>query len=251
MSGIVGDSSYGNLIFQIAFVSAVLMLVFFKGRRAFFVIPSFLLFAVIINPVFKNLWENTLHFNYYWRVLWIVPVIPLCAALPAMISERTENKMIKTAIAVLFALLFIFTGMNVYRGYDGSRMFRTPADNVYKLPQDTIDVADALLDKEEHPRAVVDPAIGMYIRQYSGNISILYGRDVLGYIMPPDDDTWSVYGQLSSEAPDLAAVREVMERREYRYLVIRDDKAIPAEGLKQNGFELMQTVSGWNIYTLT
>ena len=76
----IGYNASDNIFFPLALAFALFMLFLFKEHRLSFVLPSLIILVIIVNPLFRVLWESVLHLPYYWRVLWIPPVIPLCAA---------------------------------------------------------------------------------------------------------------------------------------------------------------------------
>lgn len=74
--------------FFIAFpVCFLCLFIWFKGRRVRFLIPSLLISLIIINPWFYKKWDE-LGLYAYWRILWVVPVIPVVAGLVPSITER-------------------------------------------------------------------------------------------------------------------------------------------------------------------
>ncbi len=78
--------------FFVAFPVILLCLfIWFKGCRVRFLIPSLIISIVIINPWFYRAWDK-LGLYAYWRILWVVPVIPVVAGLVLSISERSLRR---------------------------------------------------------------------------------------------------------------------------------------------------------------
>jgi len=247
MANILEDNGVGHHFYQIAIIASICMLVILKGRRKSFVIPTLLMGLVIVNPWFKDLWLNKLQLGYYYRVLWLVPVIPVCAALPAAISERIGNPRIKGIIALICAGIYILSGSFVYK-HELCR-FSLPSTNASKLPQDTVDVADYLLSLEDNPRVIADRRISIYIRQYAGEINSLFGRDVDGYICGPSETARRVNNQINDPEGDMAIVVDAMREENYPYLVIENTNEKKAKCLYDNGLVLLNTVDQWGIYS--
>ena len=244
----LGSNAEGHWFYYIAFLSACLMLAFFRGRRVRFVLPAMIMSLVIANPWFKELWENKLHMPYYWRILWCVPVIPLCAALPGMFSEKTENDNIKGLIALLCAGIFALSGSYMYTQKDCE--FEVPATNTSKYRQRVVDVAEYILGEKEQPRIVADLSISIYIRQYTGKIQTMYGRDIEGYVIGPSDTATRVYQELSDEDGDMQYVAQTMLDQGYDYLVTRDENEKRKQQLLDNGFVLQVHIDDFGIYTV-
>lgn len=241
--GIKVNNLICNLVVAII---AVLLLVFFKGRRKIFVIPAIILGLMIDNPLSKTIWEEVLKLPYYWRVLWIVPVIPLCACLAPMITEKVHSSNLKGAIAILSVCIILLTGSYMYT--QEHCVFFVPADNPAKLPQHAVDIADKLLLLDDHPRIVTVPSVGVYIRQYSSDIESLFGRDIYGYIKPAKEDAHRVNEELNDENGDYAIILEIMLKGQYDFLVIPDNWEYARQEIEKLGFYCCSDVTGYAIY---
>ena len=84
------DIGWGNRYLIAYPVALAALLVLMKGRRVRFLFPAMILTVLIVNPLFYRLWEK-LDLYAWWRLFWMVPVIPVCAALPAAFSERIQE----------------------------------------------------------------------------------------------------------------------------------------------------------------
>ena len=230
----------------IAAAAAGLFLAILRGRRRIFVIPAVIMGALIINPLFRYLWVDGLHLQYYWRVLWIVPVIPFCACLAPAITEKLNNSSLKGGIAVTCAAVFVLTGTFIYS--QAHCYFFIPAENMEKLPQPAIEIAEALLELEDHPRVVAEPSIGIYLRQYSSDIDLLYGRDIYGYIKPAGSEAQRVQNELNNEGGNYEVILDVMRKKLYDYLVIPTDWDYGKSQLGQLGYIICSDVAGYQIY---
>lgn len=203
--------------FFIAFPVILLALfIWFKGRRVRFLIPSLIISIVIINPVFYKYWDK-LGLYAYWRMLWIVPVIPVLASLFPSLSERSQNSWIKLIMTAVGIALVFWGGTFIYNGTGGTFV---EAENASKLPDYVVQIADRLLELDEHPRVVAQDPIGVYIRQYTGEIDTLYGRDISNtYINRPSGEARSVFTILEKTEPDMSEVASIMLEGDYQYLI--------------------------------
>ena len=243
----------GGHCFFYAFPVALLLLFFLmRERRARFLIPSVIITIVIVNPWFYRYWD-ALDLYAYWRVLWIAPVIPVVTAVVPALTERTGamtinrswiSSIIYIAIAGIGILGIVLGGSFVYNASRGQ--FARVGINSSKLPESIIEIADRLLELDEHPRIIAQYPIGVYIRQYTGEIDQLYGRDIDGFIFRTKNDARNINGQVSDPEGDLNAVATFMANDEYEYLVV--DGNGREERLSTAGFELIDTVAGYGIY---
>lgn len=229
--------------FFVAFPVVLLCLfIWFKGRRVRFLIPSLLISIVIINPLFYKYWDE-LELYAYWRILWVVPVVPVVAGLVPSITERIQRGWIKAIVAAAGVGLVIVGGTFLYNGAGGSFV---EAANAVKEPDYVVQIADRLLEIDDSPRVVFQNPIGTYIRQYTGEIDQLYGRNIDGYILGTSSEARTVNSALNDLGADLTPVATLMANDDYEYLVV--DSNGREEQLSTAGFELIDIVAGYGIY---
>lgn len=245
MEGLVGNGAEGNLFFWIGPASAILLVCFFKERRVRFAIPALIMMILIMNPFVKKLFEQITETGYYWRILWIVPIIPCCAALPAMLSEKTNNQYLKSMVAIACIAVFILTGSYTYDERLG-RFF--PAGNPEKLPEEEVKPLRKLLEIDDHPRVVSDVWMGIFARQFAPQLNMLYGRDMLNYIYTPSQSARAIYNELTSEETDFHKVASIMLDEEYDYLITDDRPEGRKEAILGAGFTLLESTEIYGIY---
>ncbi len=222
-------------------VTLSILFILLRNRRIRFLIPSLLITIVIVNPIFYEKWSK-LGLYAYWRVLWIIPVVPIVAATLPAITEKINLKWTKEIIGILGIIAIIFAGSFVYNTARGQ--FETPAADNSKLPKNVVQVANRLLELEEHPRVIVENPLGVYIRQYTGEIDTLFGRDVDGgYILHPNSKGQIINEILNDPNCDLKIVSQMMLDEGIDYLVIsQPDRA------RTDDMELIDTVADYYIY---
>ena len=252
----------GHQFYYIALVSLIPLFILMKKRRVKFLAPLIIITVLVLSPIFNKITTETV--GYYWRMLWILPTIPLCAAFPCVIAEKIKEKFVggKVALIGLFAVTFIFLGSFSYGYYFG--LFEKPTNAASKLPKEAVEVSDYLLSLEENPRVVVAPEMkydaimdcwtvtGLqdYIRQYTGKIELLFGR--VNYIFDMDSTEKMVFNKLMYEANgNLEAVAQTMLNYDYSYLVIKDNENNHNENFKRYGFEQLANISGYGIFMVS
>lgn len=221
--------------FFIAFpVVLFCLFIWFTGRRVRFLVPSLLISLVIINPWFYRVWDK-LGLYAYWRILWLVPLIPVLASIIPSITESIKKSWLKTIVTTAGIGLIVFGGTFLYNGAGGSFI---EVANASKLPIYVVQIADRLLSLDEHPRVIAQEPIGVYIRQYSANIDSLFGRDINGYIAIPSIEARTTIKQLRNN--EMEKVAQFMLDEDYDYLV--------CTGELDGHFECVDTVGGYNIF---
>lgn len=251
----VRESFAGNWFLLLWIVALIYLFFAEKEKRKLLVYPSILLGVLIFNPfLYRYYWRKL--FDYaYWRAFWMVPILPVIAAATVSLACRMRKNFMKAAVIVLALAVSAATGTFIYK----DRFVR--AQNRYKLPQASVDVADALLALDREPRAAVDSSLFCYIRQYSPDVHLMYGRNAWGYIDYIGGDQYSVYQQMTQPQPDLNFVRGSMLNMDYDYLVMLPsqapgyqqedaesyDASFYTDAMRSVGFEYIDTVDGYLI----
>lgn len=215
-------------------------LIFASGKRKLFFVPAVIITVAVVNPLFYDFWYK-FNTRAYWRILWIIPVITACAMIPALIVDNAKDTLLKTATILIGTVVVILCGALVY----GDTTF-VEAANVDKLPDDVVKVAEVLLELDDEPYVVTDASLSQYLRQYSGKIKSLYGRDVLWGV-----ENTSIARQVNEKLyNDLSFVAQTMLNYDYDYLVTTNDETREV-ALQNAGFEKLQQINGYGVYKVT
>lgn len=221
-----------------------LLLGFFllKGKRKLFLLPAVIMTVIILNPLTKTLWEKINDYAY-WRLLWILPLIPVLAAVPAALTEQTKKWHDKVFVILLAVGIIAATGSFIY---SNEKTAFKEAENADKLPQEITEIGEALLELDDNPRIVADHYVAVYIREYSGKIKTPYGRD-LTFGNP------SNYGKSTSDyliTMNMAKLVENMKAGNYKYLVTNNINADRHIKIEKAGFEYVWQIGIYGIYEL-
>ncbi|MCQ2081076.1 MAG: hypothetical protein MJZ11_05415 [Lachnospiraceae bacterium] len=145
-----------------------------KSLRVVFVAMPLIMMLIFICPLTMWAFDKAgLDLDTYYRMLWIVPI--------GMMSVYTIVKLIgknfKTRIAglVLTTALIVFSGQYIYN----SPIF-FESENLYGIPQQTIDVVDYIRSQDSHEIINICPSADLIttIRQYDSKMRMPYGRDM-------------------------------------------------------------------------
>lgn len=216
---------------------------FFKGKRKSFVVPAILITIAVVNPVFYKAWARLNEMMVYWRTLWMIPLLPVCAAAAAMIVEKTRKAAGKSLIVVAGSLVIILFGSFLYVHAYPPYAFGQ-ADNSEKLPKNVVNVGQILCEMEEEPYVVADSSLSVYLRQYSGRIHSPYARSVT--YGTPGQSGRDMYAALAEG--DYVSLARMMANNDYSYLVTENWAEGKEQKLKAAGFELVQQVDCYGVY---
>ena len=107
----------------------------------------------------------------YYRILWLLPMtITIAYAGVKILGKYSAGGII------LGVILIAVSGKCVY-----SNIYISKAENVYHIPQEAIEVCESIMPEEgmERVTGVFPDGLIHFIRQYTSEIQMAYGRDYL------------------------------------------------------------------------
>lgn len=145
-------------------------------------------------PLTGMLFMKLLGENVYWRILWLIlPAITIPYAVCVLLNRLNGIK--RQGVFLLFLVFLVLGGKKVL-----STEWFEPSTNVYKLPQNVVEVCE-LLPSNIH--AMVSNRLMPYIRQYDPTITLAYGRNALNYNGMEDADSWDKIMYLEAQKPEI------------------------------------------------
>lgn len=223
-------------------VAAVCLFVLYKEDRRF-IWPVLLMMFLVFNPV---LYKYLFHRLVFWRMFWTIPEVLIIALAAARMVKRCRKDRDKLLLMAVLSAVIIIVGTNVHK--HGS--FYT-ADNPYKVPQSSVNVFDTILAENPNPKTIMPDPLFIYARQYSGNIEMMYGRDVQGYIVYTTQDRLDMFAAIQNENPDYGYIFAVAKGNDVDFIVIDESHAAAdAEMQARFGYYEIAVVEGYRIYEL-
>lgn len=240
---------YNNGIILYIYIASLLMIMLFGGKRLRKLIgwPVLALMVIVFNPVFyRYVWQKCFHYGY-WRVFWLFPFAIVISVAMIALAGKIRQRNFRALCLILMLILIGTNGKNMF----SKQMFYTSTQNIYKLPQKAIDVSDALLELDAEPKVVMCSELYSYIRQYSTDIKMMYGRNVEGYIDGWNEKSIDMSMNLQQlDGADWTRVAELMRQEKCKYLIIPENGSCSKENMKQYSFVLIKQVDGYNIFKL-
>lgn len=207
-----------------------------KRRRAVFVYAPTLILLVFFCPLFRKVFVRIMEDSEtYYRLLWLLQMSIVSAY--GLIKLMGRHMRIGLLAA---CLMVVACGDYVYDSEHISR-----AENAWHLPQEAVDIVDMIRPEEGRITVLVPADLIYYIRQYSTDIELPYGREMLV-------SRWDYYNAMY-EAMEAAEVIDtplfVELTREYpcAYVVLKEDRKI-REPLTDYGFFVYGQVGEFVIY---
>jgi len=162
----------------------------------------------------------------YYRILWLLPMTVVIAyAGCKLIGVHT-----KIGLALLSVIL-VMSGTYVYKS-----VYMTKAENAYHIPQEVVDVCDMIKPEEGRERvwAVVPLDMIHYVRQYTTEIQLAYGRESMIYTWVINEN--QLYLLYREETMDLKKLSDLSTDYYCNYVVLEKDRVLT--GGKPEDFEL-------------
>ena len=183
--------------------------------RTIFVYGASILQVLFFTPLFYYGYQF-LDRGTYYRFLWLLPMTITIAYSGVKVLSRYPRWGI-----VLGVILIAVSGKCVY-----SSIYVTKAENVYHIPQEAIEVCEAIMPSQGQERVtgVFPDDLIHFIRQYTSEIRMVYGRDYLA----PD---WN-YGDhplrqlMNQERIPAGRLASLATEYNCHYIILHKDKEI-------------------------
>ncbi len=207
------------------FLIAALIYIFIRKhtrkQAGFLAWTTIVLLIFIFNPIVVIVLEKMLEGNVYWRMFWTLPLIPLIAYVITDVVWERKERFMRIFACLMFAGIVAVGGKWIYTSENYAQ-----AENAYKIPDQAAGVCNLILEDGARGRAIVHPDLITYLRQYSADVTMLYGRR--GY----SSNLTNVMEALQQEMIDTEYLEAVAEYYDCPYIVVKADaqfERIPEE----------------------
>lgn len=222
-----------------------------KYFRYKFLYPVVIILIVFFcPPIYKTIGIRFMN-GMYWRILWLIPVNIIIAYGGAAACMYFKSHVLKGLALVVITAAVMLSGKPVF-----SEDNYCPAQNLYQLPQVTIDVADAvtaeITDVRTKPLVVLPDEMLCSLRQYTTGIRLLYGRNAYSYIFSelPDMEA-AVHNEMVKAEPDMERLTLYAKAKNVDYIVFNLAYHVGIDGIEAYGYTHFKDVSGYGIYVRT
>ncbi len=242
-------------LFFIMFLISI-MFIFFKEKdkkkKIFFVWYSILILLVIWNPLCIWLLNKFINLGSMYRIYYMLPTLITMAYAITKFVEYF-GKVTKLVFIVIFSGAIIFLGNTIFNEYNMIKV-----DNLYKLPDETVEIAYAISDDKEtsYKKAIVPYGMSSRIRQVRANIDMVYTRvvtalyDENGKQLPSDSDDASNYEPVQKlNSGDVKYIVNLCKRTNTNYVVFEKSTDL-TESMETYGFKLFYETQNYDIYRL-
>jgi hypothetical protein len=234
----------GNGFAMVLFLLSVLFLLVKekdKTKRVLLIYFPMLVLLLFFCPIFSTLIYKALDDETYYRILWLLPMTQVIAYAAVKLILILSHKWQRVVAVILICAAIVLTGNYVY-----DNPYFSKAENRFHVPQTVADVCDAIIIPGREVRAVMPNEMLPYVRQYSANILMPYGRAV---VVEEWDKKSELYDAMSADKIDCERVAKLAKEKECQYIVLHSTwKCIGT--LEDYQYQKVKTVDGYDIYLL-
>lgn len=177
----------------------------------------------------------------YYRVFWTLPIGILVCYSTVRLMMRFRYAVSRVLVFFLAILVIVINGDLVY-----TNSFHIKSVNAYHIPQQVIQVADAIRQENYKPVAVLPAELLPFLRQYTADIYTPYGRNIL-------EPAWTFHNELydamegDSAVYDVAEVARCARNERCAFVVLSCIKQMKGS-MEEEGYFLYRFVEGYFIY---
>jgi len=209
-----------------------------RVRTILVYIPA-IIFLLFFIPLFYLLY-NTLDSGTYYRILWLIPMTVIIAyAGCKAIGHHTRLGVVIGCIVLAISGTYVYNSQHI-----------TKAENLYHLPQETVDICEMIMPEEGEERvwALFPVEQVHFVRQYTTTIQMPFGRENLV-------ETWyyehhPLYTLLQQEVIPVKELSELSIEYYCNYIFLL--KTMEVEGdMDEYGIELIGETENYLVYRNT
>lgn len=166
----------GSGLMVIWFLVALIYLLYAEKRRPRRILMIYLPVLVLLlffNPLFYRVFYALVGQEIYFRMLWLLPVTLVIAYSAVCFSNSLKGRR-RAGFVVTVLVLTVISGKLVY-----TSPLYSPAENPYHVPDEVVEICDAIEVEGREVMAVFPEDLLLYVRQYSPVICMPYGREVI------------------------------------------------------------------------
>ena len=230
-------------------VSAVYLLIFHRrksGAKQILISLAVILF-LFFCPFTAALIRACIGKDVYWRVLWLLPLVPAVAAAAAWFISERKSKLLQIFLLLLVTASIALSGQHMLK--DGN-FVRT--SNRQKVPDVTARICNmiqeaAAADGISEIRIASDDEANSYIRVYDASIQMPFGRWGKGALTKTSQ---KLYEEIISETPRYKKLARLALRADCNFLALPQREKDAHAALAKYGYVEIGTSGPYTIYQL-
>lgn len=213
------DNAYGGEGMMLALYFVALLLILFYGRDKkkleTIVFPQviiliFLYVGVSVVSVFFKPMEF-----FDGRLFWLLFTPIVTSAGFTIFVTGIQDKWKQMLCVLVLIPVFFYSGR-----FALSNDTYKKAENIYRLPESTVEITEYVLNNEEEPLILVPYTISHPFRQISTKVRVLFGEDATsGRIFGAPGDMYYMSSEMEKVIPDLNFISEKIKEYDVDYIL--------------------------------
>ena len=233
----------GNGLLLLYFLAALVYLMVYEKdkavRKLMAEYPSVILLIFFV-PLFPYLVCEIFHEGEtFYRFLWLIPMSAVSAYATIRFLEKIKWRWLKIVLGV-FAMACVAIGGNP--GYQSPVMIQ--AQNAYQIPEQVIELCDAMNVPGREVEAVFPHELVPYVRQYTPYIKMPYGYETLVARWGFTDD---LEYEMLRDVSDTETLTALARERGCHYIVLNKNHFVSRD-LNECGFETFFETENYIVY---
>ena len=244
------NNAYTGIGMYMGFYYVALLYLYFyskdKNMRLKIVYPAVLMLCFILcgAPVINTYIASIYDKDTGGRLFWVLLIIPVIAYGIVCIVQRLESYWKKALLILVLMPIIFLSGV-----FKFSNSLYHPIENEYRLPQNEIEICQAVLEATEKPKLLVPYEIAHVFRQYSTDIRLLYGEDAsYGRIINAKEEYVKACNEMDSTTPDVKYVVSLAYNEDCDFVVFDHDYHILDTSPSLYGFDYYMTIDHFDLY---
>lgn len=234
----------------IFFLVTILLIIKSKNIivKYFYLFPAVLLLLFIVNPICIKIMvaSGFIAANRYVRLYWLfqigVVIAYACTKLSKLASRKYSWLGKMTVLCLLTSIVVLGNYMFTKENYES-------ATSLYKLPRGTVEVTNIIREDAEkngkvmwEVKIAVPPSLCPYIRQYDGDVQLLYGRNI-----ESDLNANEVRRLMGEPTLNMLGIQFYARKARCDYIVLETER-IGSDMPEEHGFQRIDDIYGYAVY---
>ncbi|MDY3730388.1 MAG: hypothetical protein SO005_08225 [Candidatus Choladocola sp.] len=242
---------WGDGFYQYLLILSIIYLLFQKKKeesKKGILLYSLVLLLVFFLPFTAIIIRACIGEDVYWRVLWLLPTIPLIALAASDFLRKRKTKITKGVLLLVFCVIIACCGEGMFSANN-----YILSDNPQKVPSEVAYLCNLIHEKAAQDgisqvRLATDDHLATYARVYDPSILMPYGRRAKGAMGKVSN---LLYEQLNSENPDYSKIALAAKKKECNFIIAKVSDPSYLANFAEYGYTKIGELHVYTVFQLT
>jgi hypothetical protein len=211
-------------------------------------IYSLLLLVIFALPFTAAVIRACIGEEVYWRVLWLLPTVPLIALAAADFLQKRSSKLLQILLLAACTAAIAVSGKGMFQA---DNYFL--ADNPQKVPSEVAYICNLIQEKADESGIseillATDEHLSSYVRVYDASIHMPYGRRGKGALTKT---ARGLYRQINADEPSFKKIAKYAKRLGCNFLVVDLKDSDVLDTFAKYGYTKIGELHNYTIFELS